>query len=105
MSATPLAVFTPGEQPAWLAREAPTAVCAETDAELWFPEKGSGSTSRIAKRLCRTCPLLAVCRDYALTHPRETRFGIWGGLSEYERRELRRRRRRGESIELGEVAA
>lgn len=104
MSATPLAVFVPGEQPPWLDPQAPTAMCAETDAELWFPEKGSGSTSQVAKRLCRSCPLLAGCREYALTHPRETRFGIWGGLSEYERRELRRRLRHGEPIELSAVA-
>lgn len=62
------------------------ALCAQTDPEAFFPEKG-GST-REAKRVCQTCPVRAQCLEYALEH--DERFGIWGGLSERERRRLRR---------------
>jgi WhiB family redox-sensing transcriptional regulator len=64
------------------------ALCAQTDPEAFFPEKG-GST-RDAKRICTTCEVKAQCLDYALQN--DERFGIWGGLSERERRRLRRAR-------------
>ena len=63
------------------------ALCAETDPEAFFPEKG-GST-REAKKICVQCPVRAECLEYALAN--DERFGIWGGLSERERRRLRRR--------------
>jgi WhiB family redox-sensing transcriptional regulator len=62
------------------------ALCAETDPEAFFPEKG-GST-RDAKRICELCEVRAECLDYALEN--DERFGIWGGLSERERRKLRK---------------
>src|SRR3712207_3971567 len=63
------------------------ALCAETDPEAFFPEKG-GST-REAKKICTGCEVKAECLEYALSN--DERFGIWGGLSERERRRLRRR--------------
>ena len=63
------------------------ALCAQTDPEAFFPEKG-GST-REAKRICRACGVRDECLEYALEH--DERFGIWGGLSERERRKLKRR--------------
>jgi WhiB family transcriptional regulator, redox-sensing transcriptional regulator len=62
------------------------ALCAQTDPEAFFPEKG-GST-REAKRVCRGCEVRAECLEYALEH--DERFGIWGGLSERERRRIKR---------------
>jgi WhiB family transcriptional regulator, redox-sensing transcriptional regulator len=62
------------------------ALCAQTDPEAFFPEKG-GST-REAKKVCRACEVRAECLEYALEH--DERFGIWGGLSERERRRLKR---------------
>ncbi len=62
------------------------ALCAQTDPEAFFPEKG-GST-REAKRICVGCEVRAQCLEYALLH--DERFGIWGGLSERERRRVRR---------------
>jgi WhiB family redox-sensing transcriptional regulator len=62
------------------------ALCAETDPEAFFPEKG-GST-REAKRICSGCEVRAECLEYALAH--DERFGIWGGLSERERRRVKR---------------
>ncbi|MGH3825619.1 MAG: WhiB family transcriptional regulator [Pseudonocardiaceae bacterium] len=62
------------------------ALCAQTDPEAFFPEKG-GST-REAKRICAGCEVRAECLEYALAF--DERFGIWGGLSERERRKLKR---------------
>ena len=81
----PCAVFgrpDDGQEPDWQER----ALCAQTDPEAFFPEKG-GST-REAKRICSGCEVRAECLEYALAH--DERFGIWGGLSERERRRLRR---------------
>lgn len=61
---------------------------------MFFPV-GDGTTARqqvtVAKRICGTCPVVAQCRAFAL----ETNqlYGVWGGLDEGERLELRRRRR------------
>lgn len=63
------------------------ALCAQTDPEAFFPEKG-GST-REAKRVCVGCEVRTECLEYALSN--DERFGIWGGLSERERRKLKRR--------------
>lgn len=62
------------------------AVCAQTDPEAFFPEKG-GST-REAKRVCAGCPVMQECLEYALAN--DERFGIWGGKSERERRRMKR---------------
>jgi WhiB family redox-sensing transcriptional regulator len=62
------------------------ALCAQTDPEAFFPEKG-GST-REAKRICQGCEVRDECLEYALA--KDERFGIWGGLSERERRRLKR---------------
>lgn len=62
------------------------ALCSQTDPEAFFPEKG-GST-REAKKICQRCSVRNECLEYALAH--DERFGIWGGLSERERRRLKR---------------
>lgn len=62
------------------------ARCLDADPEAFFPEKG-GST-REAKRICAVCPVQQECLSYALEN--EERFGIWGGMSERERRRLKR---------------
>lgn len=64
------------------------AACLNSpDADAFFPEKGARSDR--AKAICRRCPVRAPCLDYA--QRTEERFGVWGGLSERERRRLRRR--------------
>ncbi len=63
------------------------ALCAQTDPEAFFPEKG-GST-REAKKVCLSCDVRGECLEYALSN--DERFGIWGGLSERERRKLKKR--------------
>ena len=62
------------------------ALCAQTDPEAFFPEKG-GST-REAKKVCASCDVKAECLEYALAN--DERFGIWGGLSERERRRIKK---------------
>ncbi|MEU4145751.1 WhiB family transcriptional regulator [Streptomyces parvulus] len=62
------------------------ALCAQTGAEFFFPEPGS--SVRDAKRICALCPIRTACLDFALSN--DERFGVWGGLSEKERLELRR---------------
>ena len=71
------------EESGWQER----ALCAQTDPEAFFPEKG-GST-REAKKVCVGCEVRAECLEYALAN--DERFGIWGGLSERERRKLKKR--------------
>jgi WhiB family redox-sensing transcriptional regulator len=75
-----------GDDEAQLAWQA-DSLCAQTDPEAFFPEKG-GST-RDAKKICASCDVRAECLEYALQN--DERFGIWGGLSERERRKLRKR--------------
>jgi WhiB family transcriptional regulator, redox-sensing transcriptional regulator len=65
------------------------ALCAQVDPELFFPDKGE--SSRPAKRVCGACEVRAECLHDALD--RGERFGVWGGLSERERRVLERERR------------
>ena len=72
-----------GDALAWQA----DSLCAQTDPEAFFPEKG-GST-RDAKKICTSCEVRTQCLQYALAN--DERFGIWGGLSERERRKLRKR--------------
>jgi WhiB family redox-sensing transcriptional regulator len=72
----------PDEDNGWQDR----ALCAQTDPEAFFPEKG-GST-REAKKVCLGCDVRAECLEYALM--KDERFGIWGGLSERERRRLKK---------------
>lgn len=60
------------------------ALCAQTDPEAFFPEKG-GSTAA-AKRVCAACPVRAQCLEYALEN-REM-HGIWGGVAERQRRNM-----------------
>ncbi|MEU8829410.1 WhiB family transcriptional regulator [Streptomyces sp900116325] len=65
------------------------ALCRQTDAELFFPERG-GST-RDAKGICLACEVRTQCLDFALDTGQN--HGIWGGVSERELRRLARARR------------
>lgn len=64
-----------------------SALCLQTDPEVFFP-LASQSTVK-AKRICAQCPVRAQCLDSAMS--RDERFGVWGGLSERQRRDLRHR--------------
>lgn len=62
------------------------ALCAEIGGDSWFPDKGENPAA--AKKACRRCPVRIECLDYAMSTGE--RHGIWGGLSETERRRARR---------------
>lgn len=64
-------------------------LCAQSDPDAFYPEKGAHNTD--AKRVCKGCPVVEQCLEYALAN--DERFGIWGGLSERERRKLKTQRR------------
>lgn len=72
-----------GTAPEWQER----ALCSQTDPEAFFPEKG-GSTAE-AKKICSRCEVRPECLEHALGHHEP--YGIWGGLSERERRKLLKR--------------
>ncbi|MEV5140033.1 WhiB family transcriptional regulator [Streptomyces syringium] len=68
------------------------AVCREEDPELFFPVGNTGpSLLQIeeAKAVCRRCPVREQCLQWALESGQDA--GVWGGLSEDERRSLKRR--------------
>lgn len=73
--------------PAWTEQ----ALCAQTDPDSFFPDKG-GST-RAALTTCAQCPVTLQCLEYALDN--DERFGIWGGVTERKRHEMRKERRQG----------
>jgi WhiB family redox-sensing transcriptional regulator len=64
------------------------ANCLGVDPDLFFPERGA--STREAKEVCRGCVVREECLEYALVNGEK--FGIWGGMSERERRRLRRQR-------------
>ena len=64
------------------------ANCMGVDPDLFFPERGA--STREAKEVCRGCVVREDCLEYALENAEK--FGIWGGMSERERRRLRRAR-------------
>lgn len=62
--------------------------CATADPELFDPLESQTDKVRAAKSLCFRCPLRVECREWALEHDE---VGIWGGMTETERREVRER--------------
>ena len=64
------------------------AACRGADLDVFFP--GRGESAEPARRVCATCPVREPCLDYALSSG--VTCGVWGGLAERDRRELRTRR-------------
>lgn len=65
------------------------AACKGTDVHAWFPARGQ--SLKALRAVCETCPVREDCGTYALDHG--IKHGVWGGLSERERRLIRRDRR------------
>jgi WhiB family redox-sensing transcriptional regulator len=68
------------------------AACRDEDPELFFPIGSTGpALDQIeeAKQVCKRCPALEPCLAWALESGQDA--GVWGGLSEDERRALKRR--------------
>jgi len=68
------------------------AACQSVEPDVFFPDTPTRRTIAAAKAVCRGCPVRAQCLEFAL----ETRLdhGVWGGLTDNERRSLRRSRQR-----------
>ncbi len=64
------------------------ANCKGADADIFFPERGA--STRKAKAICRACSVQSECLEFAIEN--SEKFGIWGGLSERERRRIKRQR-------------
>lgn len=67
--------------------------CAEIGGDEWFPEPGGEGlmVSRQARAVCNSCEVQAECLQWALDYAEP--YGIWGGLTEIERRKISGRRR------------
>ncbi|GAA1521283.1 WhiB family transcriptional regulator [Sphaerisporangium rubeum] len=68
------------------------AACRDVDPELFFPIGNTGPALmqiEEAKQVCRSCPVVDSCLKWALESGQDA--GVWGGLSEDERRALKRR--------------
>lgn len=72
------------------------ALCGEVDGDAWYSE--DPAERRIAKAICHVCPVRQDCLDYAVRT--NQRWGIWGGMSEFARRKLRRRFCRSCGVEI-----
>jgi hypothetical protein len=60
--------------------------------DAFFPEKGGNfqlTELRWAKATCNNCPIRQACGEYGI---KWEKFGVWGGLTNVERREIRRKR-------------
>lgn len=64
------------------------AECKGMPIDIFYVEEDEPTDD--AKAICRRCPVIKDCREYALLHERE---GFWGGLSEAERRSVRRKKK------------
>jgi len=84
MSISPMTASADGQ---WVAEWAPRGKCAGTDPDALFVQ---GKAQRAAKAVCKGCPVVAECLADALDNG--TEFGVWGGMTERERRALLRRR-------------
>ena len=81
------------DTPDWMA----DAACRGSDSELFFPTRGDSARELAAARaVCAGCVVADDCLEYALVN-REL-YGVWGGLSERERRRIRRVRLRAGTL-------
>jgi len=71
----------------WVADWRGQGLCAGADPDALFVQ---GKAQRAAKAMCKGCPVMAECLADALDN--RTEFGVWGGMTERERRALLRRR-------------
>jgi WhiB family redox-sensing transcriptional regulator len=77
------------------------ARCKEEDPELFFPigtTGPAGAQIAAAKAICMLCEVRMECLEWSMATGQDA--GVWGGLSEEERRALRRARRRGEAARV-----
>ena len=66
--------------------------CIGSDPRTFYPPPEDDSLAEQAKAICGMCPVIVQCREFALS-TRE-KHGVWGGLTERERRRVLRQRRK-----------
>ena len=73
-------------------REFEDPLCAQSGGDFWFPEPGLGSTQEavFARSICGKCIHQSECAEWGI---RNETYGIWGGLSEFQRKQIRRTRK------------
>ena len=64
------------------------ALCTPETRDLYFTTRGGQNEAKTAKAICALCPVRDECLRYAVLTSQ--RYGIWGGLTELERRGLRK---------------
>lgn len=69
------------------------AACRGMDPDLFFP--GRGESTAAARAVCQECPVRQECLDHAMEDGHLEKWGVWGGTTERQRRQLRRARRMG----------
>ena len=77
------------DRPAWMEHGKCLELPAGQRLRVFFPTRGADTIP--AKRICADCPVRDLCCEYAIQN--HEIYGIWGGLSERERRRIRKQRR------------
>jgi WhiB family redox-sensing transcriptional regulator len=80
------------EDRAWMDQGA----CVGVDAEVFFPSRGENDKAEEARKYCWACPVRSQCLEYALANGEK--FGMWGGMSERQRRQIRKQRKHFRSV-------
>ena len=66
------------------------AACRGMDTAVFYPQHGESKLVKQAKAICRSCPVVLDCAEWAIDHCEM--HGIWGGLSHRERQAIRSER-------------
>lgn len=75
------------QKSAWMKQ----AACRGCNPDLFFPTRGDNAQVKEAKAICARCPVRSECLEHALDTGES--LGVWGGMSERQRKTERRRRR------------
>ena len=84
----------------------PEASCQDLDPNLFFPAGETGPAAEQiahATAICRLCPVSDLCLEFALQTHQD--YGIWGGTTEDERRQIRRARRAAARAQQASLSA
>ncbi len=80
------------DQPPKIGQWADRAECRGQPTYWWFPDehRTNVAENNKAKKICQLCPVIAECLEYAMSYPHDyvSLPGIWGGLTEGQRRQL-----------------
>ncbi|MBY0440969.1 MAG: WhiB family transcriptional regulator [Mycobacteriaceae bacterium] len=71
------------------------AACQGCDTNAWYTDQGPTPETRMAKRVCQHCPVADQCLELALAN--NDHYGIWGGYTPRQRRNILRHRNLGQT--------